>query len=64
MMLNLLGKNMDTRKKNTDNLLDNSQEAEVYVEKTRYKFMFSEQSASNDDDIITGNKSFQNVVKL
>jgi hypothetical protein len=63
-MLNLLGKNMDTRKKNTDNLLDNSQEAEVYVEKTRYKFMFSEQSASNDDDIITGNKSFQNVVKL
>jgi hypothetical protein len=49
-MLNLLGENMDTRKKNTDSLLDNSQEAEVYVEKTRYKFMFSEQSASNNDD--------------
>lgn len=60
-MLNLLGENMDTRKKNTDNLLDNSQEAEVYVEKTVYKFMFSEQSASNSDDIIIGNKSFQNV---
>lgn len=47
-MLNLLGENMDTR--NTDSLLDNSQEAEVYIEKTRYKFMFSEQSASNNDD--------------
>jgi hypothetical protein len=63
-MLNLLGENMDTRKKNTDNLLDNSQEADVYVEKNRYKLMFSEQSASNNGDIMTGNKSFQNVVKL
>jgi hypothetical protein len=63
-MLNLLGENMDTRKKNTDNLLHNSQEAEIYAQKTRYKFMISEQSASNNDDTIIGNKSFQNVVKL
>jgi len=41
-MLHLLGEKMETRTKNTDNLLDNSQEADVYVEKTRRKFMFSE----------------------
>jgi hypothetical protein len=64
MTLNLLGDNMDTRKTNTYNLSDNSQEAEVYVQKTRHKIMLSEQSASSNGHIIIGNKSFQNVVKL
>jgi hypothetical protein len=60
--INLLGDN-DTIIKNSETLTDASKEAglEVNVEKTMYMLVSHDESANQNQDIRTGNRSFENV---
>jgi hypothetical protein len=61
--VNLLGDNIDTRKKNTGTLIDASKEVglEINVEKTVYMSLFCHQNAGENHDIKIANRSFKNV---
>jgi hypothetical protein len=61
--VNLLGDNMDTIKKNTENLIDARKEVglEINVEKTKYKLLSCHQNVGQNWDIRIGNRPFQNV---
>jgi hypothetical protein len=60
---NLLGDNIDTINKNTETLIDASKEVglEVNVEKNKYMLVSQDQNASQNQEIKTGNRSFENV---
>jgi hypothetical protein len=61
--VNLLGDNIDTINKNTETLIDASNEVglEVNVEKTKYILMSRDQNAGQNREIKIGNRSFENV---
>jgi hypothetical protein len=56
--VNLLGDNIDTRKKNTETLIDASKEVglEINVEKTKYMLLSRHQIVGQNRDIKIGNK--------
>jgi hypothetical protein len=61
--VNLLGDNIGTINKNTQTVIDASNEVglEVNVEKTKYMLMSRDQNAGQNWEIKIGNRSFENV---
>jgi hypothetical protein len=64
--VNLLGDNIDTIKKKTENLVDASNEfdLEVNTEKTKYLLLPRHQNAGQNYDLKAANRSFENVAQL
>jgi hypothetical protein len=64
--MNLLGDNLGSMKKNTENLIGASKEVglEVDTEKTKYMLLSRHQNAGQNYDIKIANKSFENVTKF
>jgi hypothetical protein len=62
-MLNLLGENLDTIKKNTKSIFDASKEVglEINVEKTKNMLLSRHQNVAQNRDIKIANISFENV---
>jgi hypothetical protein len=62
----LLSDNIDTIKKNTETLIDASDEVclEVNTEKTKYMLLSRHQNAGQNYNIKIANKSFENMVQL
>jgi hypothetical protein len=61
--VNLLGDNIDTLKKNTETLTDDSKEVdlEVNTEKTKYMLLCHDWNAGQNHDIKIVNRSFEYV---
>jgi hypothetical protein len=61
--VNLLGRNIDTIKKNTETLIDESKEVglKINVEKTKCMLLSCHQNVGQNGDIETANRSFENV---
>jgi hypothetical protein len=61
--MNLLGDNIDTVKKNTETLIDDSKEVglEIKVEKTKYMLLSRHQNVVQNRDIKIANRLFENV---
>jgi hypothetical protein len=61
--MSLLGDKIDAIKKNTETLIDSSQEVglEVNAEKTKYMLLSRHQNAGQNHDIKTANRSFENM---
>jgi hypothetical protein len=61
--VNLLGDNIDTIKKNTETLIDDSKEIglETEVEKTKYMLLSRHRNVGRNRDIKIANRSFGNV---
>jgi hypothetical protein len=61
--VNLLGNNIDTINKNTQTLIDASEEVglEINVERTKYMLVSRDQNTDQNRDIKIGNRSFENV---
>jgi hypothetical protein len=59
--VNLLGDNIDTTKKNTENVIDASTEVglEVNAEKTKYLFLSHHQNAGQNYEMKIANGCFQ-----
>jgi hypothetical protein len=64
--VNLLGDNIDTINKNTENLIDASKEIglEINIQKTKYMLVFRDQHVGQNRDIKIGNRSFENVLQF
>jgi hypothetical protein len=62
-LMNLLGDNMDTVKKNTETLIDASKEVglDINVEKSKYMLLSRHQNIGQNRDIKIANRSFENV---
>jgi hypothetical protein len=62
--VNLLGDNIDTIKKNTETLIDTSNEGglEINVEKTKYMLLSRHQNAGQNRGIELANRWFENVL--
>jgi hypothetical protein len=62
-VMNLLGDNIDTLKKNTETFIDASKEIglEINVDKTKYMLLSHDQNVGQNRDIKIGNSSFENV---
>jgi hypothetical protein len=62
-LLNLLGDNIDTIKKNTKSLIDASKEIGlvINVEKTKYTLLSRHQNVGQNRDVKIANRSFENV---
>jgi hypothetical protein len=61
--VNLLGDNIDTKKKNAEALIDASNEIglEVNTDKTKYVLLSHHQNAGENHDVKIANRSFENV---
>jgi hypothetical protein len=61
--MNLLGDNIDTTNKNTENLIDASKEVglEVNIENSRYMLVSWDQNSDQNREIKIGYRSFENV---
>jgi hypothetical protein len=61
--VNLLGDNIDNIKKNTETLIDASEEVglEINVEKIKYMLLSHHQNVGQNRDIKIADRSFQNV---
>jgi hypothetical protein len=61
--VNLLGDNIASIKKNTENLIDASKEVglEINVVKTKYMLLSRQQNVGQNRDIKIANRSFENV---
>jgi hypothetical protein len=66
MILNLLGKNINIIKNNTEILLDASKEVGLVLnaEKTKYMFMSCHQTTGQNRYIQVASRSFENVAKF
>jgi hypothetical protein len=64
--VNLLGNNIDTRKKNTVTLIDASKEVgiQMNIEKTKYMLLSYHQNAGQIRNIKIANRSFENVSQI
>jgi hypothetical protein len=64
--VNLLGDNIDTIKRNTETLIDDSKEIglEVNTEKTKYMLLSRPQNAGQNHDIKIANRGFENVAEF
>jgi hypothetical protein len=64
--VNLLGDNIDTITKNTETLIDASEEVglQVNTEKTKYVLVFFHQNAGQNHDIIIANRRSENVAQF
>jgi hypothetical protein len=66
--VNLLGNNIDTIKKITENLINTSKgvSLEVNTDKTKYEYMLMpcHQNAGQNHDIKIANRSFENVAQF
>jgi hypothetical protein len=64
--VNLLGDNIDTKKKNTETLIDASKQVglEVNIEKTKYILLSCHQNAGQNRDIKEANRCFENVAQF
>jgi hypothetical protein len=65
-LVNLLGDNIDTIKKNMDILIDASKEVglEVNVDKTKYMLLSRHQNVGKNRDIKIANRLFENMSQL
>jgi hypothetical protein len=64
--VNLLVDNIDTIKKNTENVIDGSKEVglEVNTEKTKYILLSRHQNAGQNHHIKIGNRCSENVAQF
>jgi hypothetical protein len=64
--VDLLGDKTDTIKKNTETLIDTSNEVglQINTEKTKYMLLSCHQNAGQNHDIKTANRRFENVAKF
>jgi hypothetical protein len=64
--VNLLGDNIDTIKKNTETLIDTSEEVGIRVntEKTKYMLLSCHQNAGKNHEIKIANRCFENVAQF
>jgi hypothetical protein len=64
--VNLLGDNIDTIKKNTHTLIDDSKEVSLKVNtgKTKYLLLSHQQNAGQINDMKIANTFFENVAQL
>jgi hypothetical protein len=60
--VNLLGDNIDAIKKNTD--ASREVDLEVNAEKTKYMLLSRHQNAGQNRDILTANRSYENMAQL
>jgi hypothetical protein len=65
VLMNILGDNIDTIKKNKETLSDVSPEVglEINIEKSKYLLPSHHQNAGKNRDIKIANRSFQNVLQ-
>jgi hypothetical protein len=64
--VNLLGDSVNTKKENTETLLEDSRDVglEINAEKTKYVIMFRHSNSGQNQNIRTANDSFENVAKF
>jgi hypothetical protein len=64
--VNLLGDNIDTVKKNTENVNDAGKEVglEINIDKTKYMLLSRHQNVGQNRDIKIANRSFGNVSRF
>jgi hypothetical protein len=64
--VNFLGDSVNTKKENTETLLESSRDIglEINAEKTKYMIMSRHPTSGQNQNIRTANESFENVAKL
>jgi hypothetical protein len=64
--VNLLEDNIDTINKNTETLIDASNEVGLVakVDRTKYRLVYRDQNAYQNQDIKIGNRLFENVSRV
>jgi hypothetical protein len=66
MVYRLLGNNIETRRRNTETLIDASKEIglEVNIEKTKYMLVSRDQNGGQNHDINIAHRSSENMSQL